>query len=61
MQSEERRRLTVPKRGFARRYPRSIMFLGTTLAMCLLYSKPIYDIFFSKPPENIKPDKSKTK
>lgn len=60
MQSETRRRATVPKRGFAQRYPRSIMLVGTTLAMCILYSKPIYDIFFFKPQEDFKPDKSKS-
>jgi len=49
MQNEGRRRIAVPKRGIGQRYPRTVILVGTTLAMCVLFSKPIYDIFFFKP------------
>jgi len=54
MQNEERRRIKVPKRGIGQRYPRMFIFMGTTLAMCVIFSKPIYDIFFFKSSEDTK-------
>lgn len=50
----EGRRKPLPKRGFTQRYPRIFILMGTTLAMCIIFSKPIYDVFFAKPPENVK-------
>lgn len=46
---KDRRRHTLGKRGFAYRYPNLFILSGITISMCILYSKPIYDIFFVKP------------
>lgn len=54
MRYEERRRIAVPKRKFSQRYPRIFVLAGATLAMCVFFSKPIYDLFFYKPPKDLK-------
>lgn len=44
----------MPKRGISQRYPRTFVLTGTILAMCMIFSKPIYDVFFYKPPKDLK-------
>lgn len=46
----EARRQTLGKRGFAYRHPNIFIFTGVTVSMCIFFSKPLYDIFFIKPP-----------
>lgn len=50
------KRQTLGKRSFAYRYPRFFIVTGVTISVCIMFSKPIYDIFFVKPQpqENIK-------
>lgn len=53
MQYENRRKV-VPKRGIAQRFPRTSVFMGTMLGLCIIFSKPLYDIIFYKPPKDLK-------
>lgn len=47
--SDEARRQTLGKKGFAYRYPRGFIVTGVTIASCIMFSKPLYDIFFAEP------------
>lgn len=48
--SNEIRRQTLGKRGFAYRHPNIFILTSVTISMCILFSKPLYDIFIAEPP-----------
>lgn len=49
--SNEARKRTLGQKGFSYRYPNVFILAGVTVSMCILFSKPLYDIFFAKRPE----------
>lgn len=48
--SNKVRRQALGKRGFAYRHPNIFILTSVTVSMCILFSKPLYDIFFAEPP-----------
>lgn len=48
--SNKTRRQPIGKKGFAYRYPNFFILTSVTVSMCILFSKPLYDIFFAEPP-----------
>lgn len=48
--SNEARRQALGKKGIAYRHPRAFILTGLTISMCIMFSKPLYDVFFAEPP-----------
>lgn len=44
---KQQQRVIAKNRGFIYRYPRLFVTVTTSAALLTLFSKPIYDIFFS--------------
>lgn len=43
-------RANLPKKkGFMYRHPRAFIVIGMSVSMCVMFSKPIYDIIFATP------------
>jgi len=34
------------KKNFVHRYPRTFIVIGVSLSLCIMFSKPIYDVIF---------------
>lgn len=48
--SNEIRRQTLGNKGFAYRHPKVFIFTGILISMGIIFSKPLYDIFFMEQP-----------
>lgn len=48
--SNEIKRQILKNKGFAYRHPKAFIFTGILISMGIMFSKPLYDIFFVESP-----------